>query len=196
MQEIFYEESSKCQNEKSEKVKYTIFFVLSILSFFLSLLWFFIIIYFLVIDENFFVKLLIFLIPLIVFLTSGILFFNIKNKFCIDYDYSFISGTIRISKVINNSLRKKLYDFTTKTIEKVGCVDSTLYNEYLKNNTIKKVYLTSNDNSSEGKDFYYILINSNAEKELLIIECTKTFIINVLKFSKPTVRDNELKWYI
>lgn len=192
MQENYYEESSKCQNEKKERKKHVTILVFSVVSFFLAFISFFNIIYFLSFDENFLINLIILLIPLIIFLAIGILLFKYKDKFCVDYDYIFVSGSITISKVVNGTSRKKLYDFSTRNIEKIGKVESKQYKEYFNNVAVKKVYLTSNDVSSEGKDFYYIAMVSNAQKELLILECTKTFVINVLKYSKNTIRDNEL----
>lgn len=193
MQEIYYEESSTCKNEKNEHRKYMTMHILSYLSFFFAILWFFIIINFLVLDENFLVKLLIFLIPLAIFITSGILLTKFKNKFALDYDYLIISGSLRISRVINGAYRKQLYNFSTGFIEKLGKVGSDTYKSYFNNDTVKKVYLTSNDTADDGKDFYYIVITQNAERNILILECTKTFMINVYRCCKPSVKDEDFK---
>ena len=196
MQEIYFEESSKCKNEKNEHRKYLTLQILSYISFFLALLWLYIIVNFVVLDENYFVKLLLFLIPLIIFIVSGIILAKFKNKFALDYDYLVVSGTIMISKVINGVNRRQLYNFSTNFIEKIGKIDSAFCKTLLNNDSVKKVYLTSNQTPDEGKDFYYLLITHKGEKNLLILECSKTFMLNVYRCSKPSVKDEEFKWFI
>ena len=57
---------------------------------------------------------------------------------------------------------------------------------------VKTVILTSNVTPDENKDFYYMVVNKDGEKKMYVIECTETFIVNVLKFSKRTVVDEAL----
>ena len=41
------------------------------------------------------------------------------------------------------------------------------------------------------------LVNAMSKKTLIVLECSKDFIVNVLKFSKRSIVDGELlKWYI
>ena len=51
--------------------------------------------------------------------------------------------------------------------------------------------MTSNDTPSEDKDFYFITLNHDGEKKLLVLEASETFIINVIKFAKKGILDEE-----
>ena len=193
MQEIFYEESSNQRDVGSGKTKYYIFKVLSISSYIfvgLGALMFFIFFEF---KGNILLNLVIALIPFAMFLASGILLGRFKDRFYVDYDYTFITGTIRFSKVIKNIKRKHIVSFETSDIEKIGKYGSETFNRYSLMPGIKSVVLTSNSIADENKEFYYIVANVNGEKKIYILECTETFIVNVLKFSKRSVLDEALK---
>ena len=136
-------------------------------------------------------RIILLLFPAIILLMLGLSFGLLKNKFCVEYDYSFISGTIRVSRVIANLKRKNIYDFEFRKIEKIGYYDSETYNKYQKSPGVKCVYLTANKTPMENKDFYYIVANVDGDKKLLVLECTETLIVNVLKFSNKTILDEE-----
>lgn len=196
MQETLYEESAKCLNEKSERIKYRVVFILSLISFFFALVSFFILISFMDLNGHWLVNVLFYVVPFILFLTIGLILFKLKNKFCVDYDYIFVTGSIRISKVINNSIRQTIYRLNCSQIEKIGPFGSKLFKRYIENKLIKVKFLSSNNEPDKDKAFYYLLVNIKGEKKLLILECSKTFIIHVLRNSNRTIRDEELKWFI
>ncbi len=193
MQEFLYEESAKCQNEKEESRKYKILLTFSILTFFICIVCFFIMINFMNLYNNWLINLFIYVLPIIILLTAGIVLIKLKNKFCVDYDYIFASGSIRISKVINNSIRQTIFRFNCSQIEKIGAINSKIFNTYLNSGRCKINILSSNNEPEEGKEFYYIVFNQNSLKYLLVLECSKLFIINVLKYSNRVIRDEELK---
>ena len=190
MNEIYYEETATIKNEKSARLKYNILNVLSIISYCLILFWVFI---FLTtfIHVNIIVDIIVFIIPSTIFVLIGYFLGRFKNKFYIEYDYAFVSGTIRIAKVIKTIKRKFLLEFDCSAIEKIGLYGSHTYDSYAKMPGIKIEILTQNDYPLVDKEFYYIVANVNAEKTIFIFECTKTFIINVLKYSKKTVLEKE-----
>ena len=193
MQEIFYEESSNQRDVGSGKTKYYIFKVLSIISYIFVGLWVLMFFIFFEFKGNILLNLVIALIPFAMFLASGILLGRFKDRFYVDYDYTFITGTIRFSKVIKNIKRKHIVSFETSDIEKIGKYGSETFNRYSLMPGIKSVVLTSNSIADENKEFYYIVANVNGEKKIYILECTETFIVNVLKFSKRSVLDEALK---
>ena len=106
--------------------------------------------------------------PLALFICLGILLGRLKNRFFVEYDYTFITGTIKIAKVIRQIKRKSVFDFDVSNIEKIGMYDSSTYNEYLAIPGISTMVLTSNSSPNEGKNFYYIVANIFGEKKLLI----------------------------
>ena len=190
MSEIFYEETATLIKEKSARLKYNIFNVLSIFSYSIILIWIFIVLTSFA-HVNIIVDILVFLIPASIFTIIGAIFGKVKNRFYQEYDYAFVSGTIRVAKVIKGIKRKFLFEFDCSSIEVLGEYGSQTYNAYEKMPGVKVEILTSNDTPAYGKDFYYIVANINAQKTIFIFECTKTFIINVLKFSKKTVLEKE-----
>ena len=143
MKEIFYEESSVVQNVKSANVKYNIFRTISIVSYVLMTLWILIIFFTLNLKANWILNLIFYLIPLILFFLSGFLFGRFKNKSYMDYDYTFVTGSIRVAKVIKNIKRKFIIKFDAKDIEKIGKYDSGTYQKYLSMPGVVKMIFTS-----------------------------------------------------
>ena len=191
MKEIFYEESSVVQNVKSANVKYNIFRTISIVSYVLMTLWILIIFFTLNLKANWILNLIFYLIPLILFFLSGFLFGRFKNKLYMDYDYTFVTGSIRVAKVIKNIKRKFIIKFDAKDIEKIGKYDSGTYQKYLSMPGVVKMIFTSNYSATDGKDFYYIVASIDGDKKLMVFECTELFIVNVLKFSNKSVLEEE-----
>lgn len=192
MQEIFYEESAKIQEEASAVRKYYIAKVFMIISYVLAVIWGIFCLTFLIDLKNILLSLIFSLIPLALFIVSGIVLGKLKDKFYVDYDYTFVSGSIRFSKVIKNIKRKHIINFDTSDIEKIGLYGSELYEKYSKMPDIKTKILTSNSTPSEGKDFYYIVANVGGDKYVFIVECSELFIVNILKFTNRTVLDQEI----
>ena len=197
MKEVFYEESAHIQNEKSASVKYYVFKTLSIIFFVMAGFYVFIFFNFTPIDETFTQNLLLniifIIVPLALLIVSGIVFWRFKNKFYVDFDYTFVTGSIRISQVIKNFKRKLVYNFETSAIEKMGKYGSDTYNQYDKMPGIKKKFLTLNYTADEGKDFYYLVVNIDETKNLLVLECTELFMATVLKFSNKTILEKDFK---
>ena len=115
-----------------------------------------------------------------------------KDKFYVDYDYTIISGSIRFSKVIKEIKRKHIVSFEASEIEKIGKYGSELFEKYSRMPDVKTVILTSNITPEEKKEFYYLVVNKDGEKKMYVLECTETFIVNILKFAKRTVLDEAL----
>lgn len=192
MQEIFYEESAKIQEESSAARNYYIAKVFMVISYVLAVIWGVFCLTFIIDLKNILLSLIFSLIPLALFIVSGIILGKFKDKFYVDYDYTFVSGSIRFSKVIKNIKRKHIINFDTSDIEKIGLYGSELYEKYSKMPDIKTKILTSNSTPSEGKDFYYIVANVGGDKYVFIVECSELFIVNILKFTNRTVLDQEI----
>lgn len=195
MQELFYEESAKTINGRSAKTKYYIFKVLSIISYVMFGVWLFLLIMlypFTGSAGQIILEIVIALLPAAIFLVSGILLGKFKDKFYVDYDYTIISGSIRFSKVIKEIKRKHIVSFEASEIEKIGKYGSELFEKYSRMPDVKTVILTSNITPEEKKEFYYLVVNKDGEKKMYVLECTETFIVNILKFAKRTVLDEAL----
>lgn len=194
MREILYEESAKVQDEKSAATKYYIFKVLSIISYAFAILW--VMLVYIAYDLSVggvLLNILFIIFPLASFIASGIVLGKLKNKFYVDYDYIFVSGSIRFSKVIKNVSRKFICKFDCSAIEKIGKIDSGTFEKYSNMPDVKRYILTSNSTPAEGKDFFYIVANVEEEKKLFVLECTELFMVNVLKFSNKMVLEVDYK---
>ena len=191
MQEVFYEETALTQNTGSAKTKYYVFKTFSIISYVLAGFWLLINLISFPTQGNVLINILFVAIPFVIFLISGILLGRFKDKFYVDYDYTFVSGSIRLSRIIKNVKRKNLLVFDTRNIEKIGTYNSDTFARYSSMPDKKLMYLTSNVEPSDGKAFYYMVVNTNAQKYLLILECTEVFLINIYKFTgKLVFEDN------
>lgn len=191
MQEVFYEESATIQNQKSAARKYNTFNIFSIVFYSLMIIWLIISINFAPVGGGFLPAFIFIVLPFAMFLVSGILFGKFKNKFYVDYDYTFVTGSIRISKVIKNIKRRFIVMFETSSIEKIGKYGSETYQTYENMQGIVRYIFTSNSIASDGKDLYYIVASINSEKTLMILECSELFIVNILKFSNKNILEKE-----
>ncbi len=191
MREVFYEESSKIQHVKSAKTKYNAFKVMSIISWILLAIWIYIVIFTFDFGAgNIIINILFAVLPAASFIASGIVLGRLKNKFYVDYDYTFVTGEVRISKVIKEIKRRPVMKFSTSAIEKLGKYGSETYETYSKMQGVKRIILTSNVSPDDEKDFYYLVVNLE-EKKLLILECTETFIVNILKFANKSIVEKD-----
>lgn len=185
MIETFYEESTGIADEKKERSKYNLFKIISIVFFVLLGLWVFFIFFFFdfsVAGQNVLGTIIFIALPIIGFCGSGVFFAIMKNKYCIDYDYTFVSGSVRFSKIINNVKRKSICKFDASDVMLIGNYGSEEYERIEKTPQIKKILLTSNKQPAEGKDFYYIYATVDGNKKLLLLECTESFLINFIKY--------------
>ncbi len=192
MQEVFYEETAEIQNKKSATTKFNIFSAMSVVSFFLCVVWAILVLTVYELSGNFLIDFIGILLPLLAFLIVGILFSQLKNRFYAEYDYTFVTGSVRISKVIKNTKRRLLLVFDTVIIEKMGKYGSNTYLKYQSMPGINKLMLTSNDKAAEGKTLYYLVINDDVKK-LLVLECTEIFMVNILKFSNKSIVEEDFK---
>lgn len=195
MREIFYEESSHIQNEKKAKTIFIVFTVLAAISFIMMIFWFFMIGFVKVEDlkkGNIVVNIIYLFVPSLMFLGLGILSMIFRSKFYVDYDYTFVTGNVRFSKIIRNVKRKNICSFNVEAIEKVGKVDSETFNMYLKMPGIKKKPLTLNVYPS-NEDFFYMVVNTDKGKDLFILDCKEEFIATVLRYSNRGILEKDYK---
>lgn len=196
MKETFLEESSVNAKYKQDLLKYKLLTVFGFLSFICCVIWFFL--YFLILIESvvngtLLVYVLMLVVPMVFFVLTGCLFFKSRNKFCVDYDYTFVSGTVKIAKVINNKKRKLLIKFETSDILKIGKIGSSFFEKILKTPMLNFYFYSANDEPENGKDFYYFYICVSGEKKVVVIECSRNFFVNFFNFLNRTLIDEEFK---
>ena len=189
MREIHYEETSKVINEAKASKKYNVCLGISYTGIVLAVLW--VIIFFYTCDFSkmhpsiiyvFIFEIMFWVLPFVLFIAMFIVFRKIGKKSFTEYDYSFLSGEVRVAKIPKNSNRYGVIRFQTSNIDRIGKVGSKTYENIAQMPGIKKIKLTVNEKSSVESDFYYMLIRLEGEKKLLIFDCSEVFISNVLKF--------------
>ena len=184
--DVLYEESSTAKNASKGAKKYTVLNILSFCFLFLAIA-----------ATLFFVLFIPSVGDMIFFGTSALslfgcwfVLFRWKNATNVSYDYSFVSGELRISKVVNINKRKLLTRFEADSIIQIGDVDSTSYDRFRADPNVKKVICTSNDEASEGKFFMYILVEQEGRK-LYVLECREELLLNIMRFAKRTTLDRD-----
>lgn len=191
MQELFYEETAAISNAGPAKTKYYVIKTFSVISYVIAVAWLLINVMIFPLEGNVLLNILFVAIPFALFLASGIFLGRIKDKFYVDYDYTFVTGSIRFSRVIKNVKRKNILVCDTHNIEKIGRYGSNTFLRYNAMPDKKRMYLTSNIEPAEGKDFYYMVVNTNGQKYFLILECSELFLINILKFTGKLVFEDD-----
>ncbi len=126
----------------------------------------------------------------LLFLSSWFLFFLLKRRVNISYDYIFVSGELRIAKIFNINRRKLVERIACEEIIQIGDTDNPSYERLASSPDTKVVYYTRNLEASEGKFFMYILVNNNGKK-LLILEARELLLMNILKFVRRGVLESD-----
>lgn len=187
MKEVFYEETAFVQDQSGSLFKYNIFKVLVITCYALAAVSGILALMFPIVETMVLLSIIIACLPVGIFIVLAIFLSRLRDKMYVDYDYTFVSGSINVSKVINNIKRKNVFSFEAKHIERIGYYNSDTYKLYQSMPEVEEIKLTSNQVPAEGKDFYYIVASFNAEKHLMVFECTKTFITTILGFTNRIV---------
>ena len=176
--DIFYEESALCQSGKSGKRKYKI---LTWISYVLLVLWVMFLTFTIMYVPS--VICVPFAIITAFFFSMWYLLRRLQMRINLSYDYTFVSGELRIIKVMNINRRKLVSRFESEAILQIGDVETNSYDHLAADPNTKKVFCTSNDIAAEGKFFMYILV-SDGGKKLYILECRETLLMHIMRFAK------------
>ena len=126
------------------------------------------------------------------FFVSGGLMARKKHDFFLSYDYTFVSGELRISKVFNNRRRKNLYRLTTDRVIKVGRVGSDSYEKVKRSPDTKEDICTPNTEADDDKEFFYIHAQTNVGKKVIVLECRPQLVLTVVRYiNRPGILEPE-----
>lgn len=197
--DIFYEESAGNQNAQRGKRIYNIINVISIIFVVITVFFGFMGIMtiptcspesFEDVDMDAYRLMKVFCVTcLFIALFFGLLAFyltRLKRLYNVSYDYAFVSGELRITKVFNVNKRKLVATLDCKDIIQIGKVDSPSYERYAAAPDTAVVYCTSNKEPAADKAFIYILAAYNGKK-LFVLECRELLVAHMLKFVKRSV---------
>lgn len=211
MQDVLYEESAVNQRSKTETRKYRIINVCSWIVFIIALLGLMIFLTmflpYLFVSENtappegvsveewqsqilgaksaaVFV-----ILQVAFFAVLGFSLYSLKKRVNVSYDYTFVSGELRVAKVFNINRRKFLYRFQPDDIQQLGDVDGANFDRLSGAPETKRILLTPNEEPAEGKFFMYLLSSDSTGKKLYIFECREELLVNILRFVKRGTLD-------
>lgn len=202
MQEVFYEESASLLNEKPAKFRYnllTIVGVICILSavFAIIMIW---MAFSVPVNEedmqsfvlkDFLLSLLPLFILFVLMVVGAVLLFKKRHSVYVSYDYTFVTGELRICKVIHNRKRKLLYRLSDERLIKIGRVGSESYKKLKASPDNKEDILTPNEEAAEGKEFFYIQASTNVGKKILVLECRQQMISTILRYMNKNILESE-----
>ncbi|MBO5240788.1 MAG: hypothetical protein J6B56_05160 [Clostridia bacterium] len=195
--DAFYEESATDKNETRGKRMYRILHIVSMVFFWIAILFFVIFLlnfpwWGVTTDEERAWQFLIGFIGVLgaSCLLTWFLFSRIKMRFNVSYDYCFVTGELRISKVYNVNRRKVVARIDCEDMIQVGDADNSSYERFKADPTIKEVVCTPNVEPAEGKFFMYVLANYNG-RMLFVLECRENLLMNIMKFAKRSVLESD-----
>ncbi len=113
-----------------------------------------------------------------------------KKKYNVSYDYCFVSGELRISRVFNINRRRLLTRIQATDILQMGDVDNSGFDGLRADPMTKTVVCTSNEDAEEGKFFLYLLVAENGKK-LYVLECRETLLMHLLRFTGRAVLESD-----
>jgi hypothetical protein len=124
---------------------------------------------------------------LVSFAGMAVLLWFLKRRINVSFDYLFVSGELRISKVFNVNKRKLVARIESENVLKVGDVDSASYDRIKSDPSTKEVICTPNLTAGDGKFFMYVQAVDNGVKKLYVLECRETMLVNMMQFLRRDV---------
>lgn len=184
MRDFYYAETSVCKNHKSEKAKYTVLFIFSIVSWALVVFSVIALFNFPINKDNILVSILIYLGLMAFFLASAIILGKLKYRFCLDFDYIIVNGSVRLYSISNNVKNKKIAEFEATDIIGIGKTDDDRYYKLSQSPNVEEVVATSNLKSDS---LVYIYTTADSKKKIFLLDCTNEFIKSLRIYVKPDV---------
>ncbi len=184
MREDFYECSVGPQNIKLQKTLYTIYQILFIISAILTgiFLYFWLFIFG---DLGFAILAASFLL-----IAIGLYF--VRRKLYLFFDYTYISGELRIVKVINAKTRKLFLKLDLKGVNQVGKVGSQSFEKLYTEKQHKLKIATPNGLRSENQ-LFYIAVNLDGERLLVILECEEKLLSYIVAYRGRGIVEKDYK---
>lgn len=202
--DVFYEESSINANAKREERKYKIFHVLSYFFLIIGIIFIIVCISFFPINpipdasedkqaEHAALRFVFGFIGVqgILFLIGWFIFFKLKSRFNVSYDYIFVSGELRITKVFNVNKRKVVDVITCDEMLQIGDTDNPSFERLRSAPNTKTIFCTANNEPAQGKFFMYILLSGVEYKYLYILECREMLLMQIMKFARRSVLESD-----
>lgn len=194
MIESFLEENVTRKDTQFVKHKYRLFQIASIFSIILGcvgLVFAYLSLYLPVEEGSSFksvvVVLIFYMVMAIGFFVLAYVFRRLRNNSIVDYDYTFVSGSLRIAKVVNQSKRRPLIAVDCSTIEAMDKIEADTFKRYETMAGMKKVTATPNMDV-DGVNLYYLFCKKDSQPTLLIFEPSDALLVQIRRNSKNILR--------
>ena len=129
-----------------------------------------------------------FLIPLLLFIALGVFFYVIKDYALTEYEYSFLSGTLEVSRIINNKRRKTLFKCECEELEAFSKRIDDKDKRYA---TMPNIRIRKAVFNLKSDDIYFAYLQHNGYKYLLYFAPDATLLTGIKKHLKV-----HYWWYI
>ena len=106
----------------------------------------------------------------------GLVFWFVRNRLNVSYDYAFVEDELRVTKVYNGRRRKYLVTLQADHMLRLGWCDRESYQNALRGLDGKPIRLTPNKTPAEGKTFVYILYSDSISKKVYVLECREALL--------------------
>lgn len=184
MKDDLYESTAAPQNLKAQKAFYAFYNVLFTICCVAAFLIVFLIFS---IDIQAIPALLVLLSLVVVF---AVICYVIRRKLLLYFDYTYISGEVRIIRVINGKTRRKFLIVQCKDIYKLGKVGSGTFEKLRATPGIKRKIATPNGMGAQNQ-LYYLAAKCTGENTLIILECEEELLSYIVNYSGRSIIEED-----
>lgn len=194
--DVFYEESAVPVGSKKKERFYKVLNVLSYIFIIVAIILFFFGIQFIPVPEaekyNELWGIAIFFFLNVAFFAGAWGFcFWWKRRINISYDYAFVSGELRISKVFNVNRRKYITSINCGDILQIGDTSNTAFERLKSAPSTKTIRYVANEvEPADGKFYMYVLVGQSG-KRLYVLECREELLSNILMFAQRSALESD-----
>lgn len=101
----------------------------------------------------------------------GAIFYVVRGKTDLEYEYLYLSGELSVDKIINKQKRKPLINMQMEKVELVAPTNSEKLNEY-KNKSLKKLDFSSHT----GKPSYTVIYHGKETQYQVVVELNEEIV--------------------
>lgn len=184
MREDLYESTAAPQNLKMQKWLYGLYNVLFIICCVVA----FLIVFLIFSVDMKAIPSLLFLLGLVAI--SAAIFYFIRRKLLLYFDYTYISGELRIIRVINGKTRRKFLIVQCKDIYRLGKVGSATFEKLRATPGIKLKKATPNGLDAQNQ-LYYLAAKCAGENVLIILECEEELLSYIVSYSGRSIIEED-----
>lgn len=183
MKEEFYETSVGPERLRSQKVFYILYKVLFVIALiiFIGAVYFWL----LTADTGF-------VIIMAFCLFFGAISFVLKRRLYLFYDYTYISGEVRVIKVINGRVRRRVIVFDAKDVKQVGKTTSESFKKLADTKSIRKIVATPNGLNASAQ-LYYVYAVINGQETLIVLECEEKLLAFIVSTRGKDIIEKDYK---